>query len=57
MTILEKIKKGESRTLEFKEKIERNKLNLLKTIVAFILLPWKMRQICCIVDKRKERGQ
>ena len=35
MTILEKIKKGESRTLEFKEKIERNKLNLLKTIVAF----------------------
>ncbi len=35
MTFLEKVKKGESRTLEFKEKIGKNKLNLLKTIVAF----------------------
>jgi ATP-dependent DNA helicase RecG len=35
MTLLEKVKKGESRTLEFKEKIVKNKLNLLKTIVAF----------------------
>ena len=35
MAILDKIKKGESRILEFKEKIERNRQNLLKTIVAF----------------------